>query len=202
MLRPLGLQSAPMNVIETDLPGVLILEPKLFDDSRGFFMETFNEALFAEHGLKFEFVQDNHSFSKNNVLRGLHFQVPHPQGKLVRAAYGSVFDVAVDVRQGSPRFGKWVGVELSRANRRMLWVPPGFAHGFCVTSDAADVLYKCTDLYDGPSDRVILWNDPALGIDWPVDAPLLSEKDAAAPTLSDAPVLPHWEDEDHDSTSE
>ena len=177
-----------MKVVETALPGVLLIEPKVFGDDRGFFLETWNQATFAAAGLDLAFVQDNHSRSARGVLRGLHYQLANPQGKLVRVTQGSVFDVAVDIRRSSPNFGKWVGYELSDANKRMLWVPPGFAHGFLVLSDTADFLYKCTALYDPPSDRGIRWDDPAIGIDWPDTgvAPQLSGKDAIAPLLADA----------------
>ena len=181
-----------MNVIQTPLPGVFLIEPKVFSDDRGFFLETWNAARFAEAGIALPFVQDNHSRSKRGVLRGLHYQQPNPQGKLVRCTRGAIFDVAVDIRAGSPNFGKWYGAELSEKNLKMLWVPPDFAHGFCALTDDADVLYKCTAPYDGKADRSILWNDPAIGIEWPVSDPLLSPKDAAAPRLEDAPVLPAY----------
>jgi dTDP-4-dehydrorhamnose 3,5-epimerase len=180
-----------MRFIPTDLPGVVVIEPIVFGDDRGFFMEVYHEATFRNAGIVESFVQDNHSRSSRGVLRGLHYQLPNPQGKLVRVVDGSVFDVAVDIRRGSPHFGKWVGVELSGENKRQLWVPAGFAHGFCVTSESADVVYKCTTLYDGPNDRGIRWNDPAIGIDWPIDAPVLSAKDEAAPLLREA-VLPEY----------
>lgn len=179
-----------MRFTPTGLPDVIIVEPAVFGDDRGFFMEVYHEEKFRGGGITESFVQDNHSRSVRGVLRGLHYQLPNPQGKLVRAVSGSVFDVAVDIRRGSPAFGKWVGVELSEGNKRQLWIPAGFAHGFCVTSETAEVVYKCTTLYDGPSDRAIRWNDPAIGIDWPVDDPILSAKDAAAPLLSEAPLLP------------
>jgi dTDP-4-dehydrorhamnose 3,5-epimerase len=181
-----------LDVIRTSLPGVLRLEPRVFSDDRGFFLETFNAAKFREAGLPQEFVQDNHSRSKRGVLRGLHYQEPNPQGKLVRCTRGRVWDVAVDIRKSSPTFGKWFGLELSESNNVMLWVPAGFAHGFCALSDDTDVLYKCTALYDPASDRGIAWNDPDIGIDWPVADPLLSPKDAQAPRLRDAAVLPAW----------
>ena len=176
-----------MNVIECAIPGPLIIEPKVFGDDRGFFMETWNQAAFAEAGLTMNFVQDNHSRSSKGVLRGLHFQNPQPQGKLVRVASGAVFDVAVDLRRGSPNFGKWAGVELSAVNKRMFWVPEGFAHGFLTLEDGTDFLYKCTSLYAPEHDRAVKWDDPAIGIDWPLDgiAPLLSGKDQAAPSLAD-----------------
>ena len=180
-----------MIVTETALPGVKLIEPKVFGDDRGFFLESWNARAFAEAGIDERFVQDNHSRSARNVLRGLHYQIVEPQGKLVRVVDGAVFDVAVDVRRSSPHFGKWVGYELSAANKRMLWVPPGFAHGFVVLSDTADFLYKCTTLYAPAHERSIAWNDPAIGIDWPLDGatPLLSGKDAAAVTLAEAEVF-------------
>ena len=180
-----------MNLIETPLPGVLLIEPRVFGDARGFFLESWNRQSFAEAGLDMDFMQDNHSRSSRGVLRGLHYQLHNPQGKLVRVTQGAVFDVAVDIRRASPHFGRWVGYELSADNHRMLWIPPGFAHGFLVLSDAADFLYKCTTLYDPLSDRGIRWDDPAIGIDWPDmgGAPLLSAKDAAAPLLADAEVF-------------
>ena len=180
-----------MNVIDTALPGVKLIKPKLFGDDRGFFMESWNAQTFADNGLDLHFVQDNHSRSAQGVLRGLHYQLQNPQGKLVRVTAGAVFDVAVDLRRSSAHFGRWVGYELSDANKRMLWVPPGFSHGFVVLSETADFLYKCTQLYDGSDDRGIRWNDPAIGIDWPLAGmrPQLSDKDAAAPLLADAPVF-------------
>ena len=179
-----------MIVIETALPGIKLIEPRVFGDDRGFFLESWNAAAFADHGLDLKFVQDNHSRSARGVLRGLHYQWGLPQGKLVRVTSGAVFDVAVDVRRSSPHFGRWVGHELSDANKRMMWVPPGFAHGFLVLSETADFLYKCTALYDGPNDRGIRWDDPAIGIAWPDTGvtPQLSGKDAAAPLLADAEV--------------
>lgn len=179
-----------MKVIATELPEVLIVEPAVHEDDRGFFMEIFHEERFRESGLPCNFVQDNHSFSIRNVLRGLHYQEPNGQGKLVRSVTGRIFDVAIDIRRGSPRFGRWAGVELSEENRRQLWIPAGFAHGFCVLSESAHVIYKCTSLYDRRADRSIRWDDPEIGIRWPVEQPLLSAKDAAAPLLSEAPVLP------------
>ena len=180
-----------MIVTETTLPGVKLIEPKVFGDDRGFFLESWNARAFAEAGIDERFVQDNHSRSARNVLRGLHYQIVEPQGKLVRVVDGAVFDVAVDVRRSSPHFGKWVGYELSAANKRMLWVPPGFAHGFVVLTDTADFLYKCTTLYAPAHERSIAWDDPAIGIDWPLDGaePLLSGKDAAAVKLADAEVF-------------
>jgi dTDP-4-dehydrorhamnose 3,5-epimerase len=180
-----------MKVIETALPGVKLIEPRVFGDDRGFFLESWNAASFAAAGLDVTFVQDNHSRSAKGVLRGLHYQLGKPQGKLVRVTMGAVFDVAVDIRRSSRDFGRWVGYELSDHNKRMLYVPPGFAHGFLVLSDTADFLYKCTTLYDGPNDRGIRFDDPAIGIAWPDVgvSPLLSGKDASAPLLADAEVF-------------
>lgn len=177
-----------MNIIDTPLPGVKLIEPRVFGDARGFFLESWNAKSFADAGLDLAFVQDNHSRSARGVLRGLHYQLSNPQGKLVRVTQGAVFDVAVDIRRSSPHFGRWVGYELSAENHRMFWIPPGFAHGFLVLSETADFLYKCTSLYDPPSDRGIRWNDPAIAIQWPglTGEPLLSAKDAAAPLLADA----------------
>jgi dTDP-4-dehydrorhamnose 3,5-epimerase len=177
-----------MNVVKTGIEGLLIVEPRVYGDERGFFFESFNERAFAgATGLKAHFVQDNHSRSARNVLRGLHYQVRQPQGKLVRVAAGEVFDVAVDVRRGSPTFGKWLGEHLSERNRRMLWIPPGFAHGFLVLSEYTDFLYKTTDYYAPEHERTIRWNDPDLAIGWPLaGAPTLSAKDAAAPRFRDA----------------
>ncbi|QXQ08307.1 dTDP-4-dehydrorhamnose 3,5-epimerase [Sphingosinicellaceae bacterium] len=179
-----------MIVTDTDLPGVKLIEPKVFGDDRGFFLESWNARAFADAGIDVPFVQDNHSRSARGVLRGLHYQIVEPQGKLVRVVVGSVFDVAVDIRRSSPHFGRWTGAELSADNKRMLWVPPGFAHGFIVLSEAADFLYKCTTLYAPVHERSIAWNDPSIGIDWPLKGtPLLSAKDAAAPRLPDAEVF-------------
>ena len=181
-----------MKAIPTGLPGVILLEPKVFGDDRGFFFESYNRRAFREAtGLDPDFVQDNHSRSARNVLRGLHYQVRQPQGKLVRVTSGEVYDVAVDLRRSSPTFGRWVGLTLSAANRRMLWVPEGFAHGFVVTSDHAEFLYKTTDYYAPEHERSLLWNDPALGIAWPVEGtPLLKPRDAAAPPLASAETFP------------
>lgn len=179
-----------MRVEETALPGVLLITPKVFGDARGFFLETFNAGRYEAAGVRATFVQDNLSRSIRGTLRGLHFQEPNPQGKLVSVIRGAVFDVAVDVRRGSPTFGKWVGFELSEENRRQLWIPAGFAHGFCVTSDFADFAYKCTALYSKQDERAIAWNDPAIGVQWPAKEPLLSARDAEAPPLNAAPVLP------------
>jgi dTDP-4-dehydrorhamnose 3,5-epimerase len=176
-----------MRVRPTAIPGVLIVEPRVFGDARGFFMESWNRRAFAEAGLDVDFVQDNHSRSRRGVLRGLHYQIRHPQGKLVRVVAGEVFDVAVDLRRRSPTFGRAVGDTLSEDNQRMLWVPPGFAHGFLVTSDSADFLYKATDYYHPEHERTLLWNDPALAIEWPLDGePALAAKDAAGTRLADA----------------
>jgi len=178
-----------MNSIETSLPGVRIVEPKAFGDSRGWFMETFNAEKFREMGLPEDFVQDNHSFSIRGVVRGLHYQREQPQGKLVRCSRGRILDVAVDIRRGSETFGKWVAVELSAENRRMLWIPPKFAHGFCALSEEAEVIYKCTTLWHPPSDTTLLWNDPELAIDWGVSDPVVSAKDQEGYTLRDAPLF-------------
>lgn len=180
-----------MRFTPTDLPEVLIVEPQVHGDARGFFMESFNQRAFdAALGRHVEFVQDNHSRSARGVLRGLHYQrPPHAQGKLVRVARGAVFDVAVDLRRGSPRFGRWAGVELSETNHRQLWIPPGFAHGFLVLSDSADFLYKTTDYYAPECEACVRWDDPALAIAWPLadgQAPLVSARDAAAPGLGAA----------------
>jgi dTDP-4-dehydrorhamnose 3,5-epimerase len=170
-----------MNVTPTQIPGVLILEPKVFADDRGFFFESFNQRVFeAAVGGPVTFVQDNHSRSKKNVLRGLHHQVEQPQGKLVRAVSGSIYDVAVDIRQSSPTFGRWVGVELSAENKLQIWIPPGLAHGFLVLSEASEVLYKTTDYYAPAHERTIRWDDPTLAIEWPLSGPpQVSGKDAA-----------------------
>lgn len=180
-----------MNVIETAIPGPMIIEPRLFGDERGFFMETWSAAAFAKVGLDLTFVQDNHSRSQRGVLRGLHFQNPGPQGKLVRVTCGAVFDVAVDLRQSSPHFGQWVGVELSAANSRMFWVPEGFAHGFLTLEDDTDFLYKCTAPYAPQSEFTLAWNDPAVGVDWPVAGldPIISDKDARGLALAEVPVF-------------
>jgi dTDP-4-dehydrorhamnose 3,5-epimerase len=169
----------------TEIPDVIRVEPRIFRDARGFFLESFHEAKFAEAGVRARFVQDNHSRSSRGTLRGLHMQVSFAQGKLVRCTAGEVFDVAVDVRRGSKTFGKWVGETLSAENFRQLWVPPGFLHGFCVTSDSAEIQYKCTELYHPEDELGVLWSDPDLGIRWPVTEPLLSAKDAALPRLRD-----------------
>ena len=181
-----------MRAVETDLPEVFLLEPSVYGDDRGFFMESFNAQTFAKlTGVDVTFVQDNHSRSAKGVLRGIHYQLVQAQGKLVRVTEGAVFDVAVDLRRSSPNFGRWVGFELSAENKRQLWVPAGFGHGFLVLSDSADFLYKTTDYYHPESERSILWNDTDIGIDWPLlpdEKPLLSGKDAAAHVLQDAEV--------------
>jgi dTDP-4-dehydrorhamnose 3,5-epimerase len=177
-----------MKVTPSDLPDVLLIEPRVFGDDRGFFMESWNARSFRQAtGLDVDFVQDNHSFSTRHVLRGIHYQVVRPQGKLVRVVTGSVFDVAVDLRRSSPTFGRWVGFELSAGNKRQMWIPPGFGHGFVVLSESADFLYKTTDYWIGEHDRSLRWNDPAVGIGWPLQGePILAAKDAAAPLLGAA----------------
>lgn len=177
-----------MNIIQTEIPEVLIIEPKVFGDARGFFFESFNARAFSDAtGLAPVFVQDNHSRSRKNVLRGLHYQIRQPQGKLVRVAAGEVFDVAVDLRKSSPTFGRWAGTVLSAENKRMLWVPEGFAHGFLVLSESADFLYKTTDYYAPAHERCVIWNDPDIGIRWPLSGdPVLAAKDIAGKRLADA----------------
>ncbi len=180
-----------MKIFPTRLPEVLLIEPKVFGDARGFFLESWNEREFEAAGIRARFVQDNHSRSERNVLRGLHYQIRQPQGKLVRIVAGEVFDVVVDIRRSSPSFGRWEGVRLSAASHEMLWVPVGFAHGFCVVSDFAEVLYKTTDFYAPEYERCILWNDPELRVDWSVPGtPILSAKDAAGARLRDAETFP------------
>lgn len=178
-----------MMIEQTSLPGVVVLTPQVFGDGRGFFFESFNTRVFSEYtGEKCQFVQDNHSKSSRGVLRGLHYQLGRPQGKLVRVIEGSIFDVAIDIRKGSPNFGRWVGVELTAENKKQLWIPPDFAHGFVVISDSAQVLYKATEFYSPKHERCILWNDDTLAIDWPDLAvtPVLSAKDSQAPHFCDA----------------
>jgi len=177
-----------MRRVDTDIPGVCLIEPVVHGDHRGFFLETYHKDRFAELGIECAFVQDNHSRSRSGVLRGLHYQLGRPQAKLVRAARGRVFDVVVDLRLGSPTFGRWVGAELSEDNRRMLFSPAGFAHGFCVLSEFAEFLYKCSDYYAPSEERGIRWDDPTIAIDWPLDGvePLLSDRDLAWPHLEDA----------------
>jgi len=186
-----------VNVIETDLPGVLIIEPKVFGDDRGFFLETYQRDRYAEHGIPQDLVQDNLSYSRRGVLRGLHLQWPHPQGKLVQVFRGEVFDVAVDIRRGSPTFGRWAGVHLSGENKLQLWIPAGLAHGFYVTSEDALFAYKCSDLYHPETELGVRWDDPDIGIDWPLDGePDLSPKDVRAARLRDIPPdkLPIYRD--------
>ena len=182
-----------MKVTATVLPDVLLIEPAVFEDDRGFFMETWHARKFSEGGIKAEFVQDNHSRSSRGTLRGLHYQIIHPQGKLVRVSSGEVYDVAVDMRRSSSTFGRWVGVHLSAENKRQLWVPEGFAHGFLVISEQADFLYKCTDCYVPQHERVVAWNDPDLAIDWLLadsGQPILSSKDASGVRFADAEYFP------------
>jgi len=181
-----------VKVLETALPGVKLLEPRVFEDDRGFFLESWNARLFAAAGIEAGFVQDNHSCSAKGVLRGLHYQIHSPQGKLVRVVAGAVFDVAVDLRRSSEAFGRWIGFELSAANKRQAWIPPGFAHGFLSLRDGTELLYKCTDFYSAQDERALHWNDPEIAIAWPMDGiaePLLSGKDAAAKMLAEAEVF-------------
>jgi len=179
-----------MNIIPTEIPDVLVLEPKVFGDERGFFYESYNRRAMTEAGIPDDFVQDNHSRSAKGVLRGLHYQIQNTQGKLVRVISGSVYDVAVDLRKSSPTFGKWVGIELSAENKRMAWIPQGFAHGFVVTSDTAEFLYKTTDYWAPQFERSLLWNDPALGITWPLEGePTIAAKDAAGLPLAQCEVF-------------
>ena len=179
-----------MNIYPTEIPDVLVLEPKVFGDERGFFYESYNRRAMIEAGIPDDFVQDNHSRSAKGVLRGLHYQIQNTQGKLVRVISGSVFDVAVDLRKSSPTFGKWVGMELSAENKRMAWIPKGFAHGFVVTSHSAEFLYKTTDYWTPQYERSLLWNDPALGILWPLDGtPIIAAKDAAGLPLAQCEVF-------------
>jgi dTDP-4-dehydrorhamnose 3,5-epimerase len=175
-----------MQIISTEIPDVLVLEPRVFADSRGFFLETYNERVFSNLGLNLHFVQDNQSHSKQGVLRGLHYQVEQAQGKLVRVLQGEIFDVAVDLRPGSATYGKWVGVHLSSSNNHMIWIPKGFAHGFYTCSETADVLYKVTDFYAPKHERTLIWKDPAVNIKWPLTAePILSDKDKLGHSLKD-----------------
>ncbi len=177
----------PASFINTELPGAVIVEPAVFNDARGFFLETYHYDRYALNGINRPFVQDNHSHSVKGTLRGLHYQLKHPQGKLIYVVRGEIYDVAVDIRKGSPHFGKWVSAVLSDKNKRQFYVPPGFAHGFCVVSEEADVTYKCTDLYSPGDEYGIAWNAPDIGIDWPVDKPLLSEKDSRYLPLRETP---------------
>ena len=182
-----------MRVVPTDLPGVVVIEPEVHADGRGFFLETYHAERYERHGIRGPFVQDNHSRSTAGTVRGLHLQLRRPQGKLIRVIEGEVYDVAVDVRRGSPSFGRWVAVTLTSDNFRQCYVPPGFAHGFCVVSPIAQVEYKCTDLYDRASEIGLAWNDPALAIPWPVREPILSRRDSRHPTLAQlGDQLPVW----------
>ena len=174
-----------MKFIPTELQGVILIEPDVFKDARGFFLETYHQRKYAEGGIPGPFVQDNHSFSGHGTLRGLHAQRRHPQGKLVRAVEGEMFDVAVDIRRGSATFGRWLGFVLSGENFRQLWIPPGFAHGFCVLSEKVHVEYKCTGFYDPSDELTVAWNDPAIGIRWPIETPTLSARDLSAPRLAE-----------------
>lgn len=183
-----------MQVTSTDLPEVKLIEPVVFRDARGYFLESFHAGRFRAAGLPVEFVQDNHSRSVAGVLRGLHYQLRHPQGKLVRVVTGRVYDVVVDIRRGSPRFGRWIGIELSADSQRMLYVPPGFAHGFCALSEVTDFLYKCTGVYMPDDEYGIAWNDPDLAIDWPEMEFILSGKDRALPGLRGNTHLPEYTD--------
>jgi dTDP-4-dehydrorhamnose 3,5-epimerase len=184
-----------MNITETNLPGVLLIEPRLFTDNRGLFLETYHAERYLARNIGSRFVQDNLSFSGRGVLRGLHYQLGKPQGKLVMALQGEVYDVAVDIRKGSPTFGRWVGAVLSSKDYRQIYIPEGFAHGFCVLSETASVLYKCTDFYAPAEERGLRWDDPRLAIDWPVPDPVLSEKDGVYPTLETIPSndLPEYQ---------
>lgn len=176
-----------MQVIATGIEDVKIVEPQVFQDKRGFFLETYHVGRFSSAGLPDVFVQDNLSYSVKNTLRGLHFQVTHPQAKLIQVISGEIFDVAVDIRRASPTFGRWVSVHLSEYNKRQVFIPEGFAHGFCVLSDSARVFYKCSDFYDPDDEGGLLWSDPAIAIDWPIAHPIVSEKDAGLPVISDIP---------------
>lgn len=184
-----------MKFIPTEMPGVILVEPQVFRDARGFFLETYQRRKFAEGGIDVRFVQDNHSRSSRGTLRGLHLQRTRMQGKLIRAVQGEIYDVAVDVRRNSPYYKKWLGVALSAENFLQLYIPPGFAHGFCVTSETAEIEYKCTDYYAPEDELTVLWSDPSLGIDWPVSDPLLSAKDRAGRTLDEIEqLLPRFEE--------
>ncbi|MDF1521099.1 MAG: dTDP-4-dehydrorhamnose 3,5-epimerase [Brevefilum sp.] len=181
-----------MEFIPTTIPDVIIIKPKVFTDDRGFFLESYKKQAFINAGITQEFVQDNHSSSQKATLRGLHYQITHAQGKLVKVVIGEIYDVAVDLRKSSPYYGKWVGAYLSAENKHQLWIPPGFGHGFFATTSQADVLYKATDYYDKQGERCILWNDPDLAIDWPIPnghTPVISEKDASAPKFKEAEVF-------------
>lgn len=176
-----------LTVTTTSLPGVLVIEPRVFHDHRGFFLETYHQRKYLEAGITAVFVQDNLSHSRAETLRGLHYQLRRPQAKLISVLQGEIFDVAVDIRRGSPTFGQWVGVRLSAESRRQMFIPEGFAHGFCVLSETADVLYKCSDFYDPTDEYGILWSDPTIAIEWPVTKPILSDKDRGYPTLGEIP---------------
>lgn len=182
-----------MNLIETAIPGVVIVEPEYHPDHRGYLMETYHRDKFKEIGLDVEFVQDNHSSSVKDTIRGFHYQVPRPQGKLVRVVRGAIMDVAVDIREGSPTFGQWVSELLSEENRRQLYLPAGFTHGFCTLTDTADLVMKCTETYSKKDMRIVSWNDPDIGVEWPNSDPILSDKDIAAGSLKDATVLPQYD---------
>ncbi|MBG06342.1 MAG: dTDP-4-dehydrorhamnose 3,5-epimerase [Rhodospirillaceae bacterium] len=181
-----------MDVSQTDLPEVLLIKPRIFPDSRGRFLETWQRDRYADSGVVGEFVQDNVSRSVKGTLRGLHFQEPRAQGKLIMVLSGTIFDVAVDVRRGSPRFGDWVGITLDSDLAHQLWIPPGFAHGFCVMSETVDLMYKCTDFYSPSTERTIKWDDPDINIDWPIDDPILSDKDEVGVQLAAAEILPEF----------
>jgi dTDP-4-dehydrorhamnose 3,5-epimerase len=185
-----------LDVQETNLPGVLVATPRVFGDERGFFLQTFQLRQYEQLGIRGPFVQDNHSRSSRGVLRGLHYQLRHPQGKLISVIRGEILDVAVDIRRGSPSFGEWTGVRLSEQNHRQIFVPPGFAHGFCVLSETADIVYKCTEYYTPGDEYGVLWSDPALQVEWDVENPILSEKDRLARPLDQIPPeeLPAWDD--------
>jgi dTDP-4-dehydrorhamnose 3,5-epimerase len=187
MIRPSDPLKAKMRFVQTEVPGVILVEPDVFEDPRGFFLETYHARKYAEIGLPGLFVQDNYSWSVRGTLRGLHYQTTQSQGKLVSVLQGQVFDVAVDIRQGSPTFGKWIGIELSGENKRQLYIPPGFAHGFCVLSEAAGFAYKCTAFYAPEDEGGIIWNDPDIAIRWPIKSPLLSGKDQGFKGLADLP---------------
>lgn len=174
-----------VNIKQLTIPGVFVIEPKCFEDNRGYFMETYHQQKYQKAGINQAFVQDNHSHSSRGVLRGLHYQLKNPQGKLIYAVTGTIFDVAVDIRKGSPTFGQWTGAELSAENKRQIYVPQGFAHGFVVLSESADVIYKCTNLYTPGDEYGVLWSDPEIGIDWPVKNPILSQKDLENPGLKE-----------------
>ena len=181
-----------MEIIPAALPDILIIKPDVYPDKRGYFMETYHSEKYSRQGIPAAFVQDNQAMSPRNVIRGLHYQIEYPQGKLIRVLSGEIFDVAVDIRKGSPTFGRWHGEYLTNANLHQMYVPVGFAHGYCVLSDTAEIFYKCTNLYHPEHDRGILWNDPDIGIEWPVTTPVLSEKDANQPCLRNAPQFDYF----------